>query len=196
VHQALLEQVLTVFFWWRMKPIMFLGLLWGIGMGLAQAQGAKPTSPRQLAVLHERRRPVTASITFLKVADGAPLKEAGSDRGILNLGSVSNAVRSDQNGAQIRPQKDSFAVSTRLGLRIDLSNAGHAGTATVSACLLSTEPLRAVWLDGVQLSVTPGVIAGPVSYGVITEHVLKIVVPTLVPPVQMVDLIGVFVTPN
>jgi hypothetical protein len=87
-------------------------------------------------------------------------------------------------------------VATRVGLRVDLLNSSRAGTASVSACLLTPNPLRTVWVDGVQLSMTSEIIARRVPYGAITEHVLKIVIPASAPPGQMLDLIGVIVTPN
>lgn len=81
-------------------------------------------------------------------------------------------------------------------MRIGLANGHRAGTATVSAFLLSPNPLRAVWVDGVRLSMTPGIIGRQVSYGAITEHVLKIAVPISMPAGQLLDSIGVIVTPN
>lgn len=180
-----------------MKPIVFLLFLWGIGIGSAQAQRSKPVS-RQAApiTLYARSEAKIASVTFLTVSNGAPVQSAGLDQGTLNLGIVSNATRADENGAQIQSQRDSFVVATRIGLRVDLLNSSRAGTATVSAYLLSPDPLRTVWVDGVQLSMTSEVIARRVPYGAVTEHVLKIVVPASMPPGQMLDLIGVIVTPN
>ena len=87
-------------------------------------------------------------------------------------------------------------MSTRFGLRVDLSNGHDAGTVTVSAFLLSSDPLGTVWVDGVRLSTTPGIIGRQVSYGAITEHVLKIAVPISMPAAQLSDSIGVIVTPN
>jgi hypothetical protein len=180
-----------------MKPIVFMGFLLGIGIGFAQAQRLKPVSTRAPTItLHERSERGIASITFLTVANDAPVQSAGLDHGILNLGVLSNSMRPNENGAQIQSQRDSFVVATRVGLRIDLSNSSNTGTVTVSAYLLSPDPLRTVWLDGVQLSMRPEIIARHVFYGAITEHVLKIVVPASMPPGQFVDLIGVLVTPN
>ena len=118
------------------------------------------------------------------------------DQGILNLGTLSNVAQEDHNGTQIHPQKDSFVVVTRLGMRVDLPDSGRAGTATVSAYLLSSDPLRTVSLDGIRLSMTPEIIARHVSYGAITEHVLKVMVPASMPPGLLMDLIGVNVASN
>lgn len=149
-----------------------------------------------MTTTYERPQPPSPSITFLTVANGAAVRSVGLDQGALNLGLLSNATRQDVDGAQIQSQKDSFAVVTRFGLRIDLSNSSNRGTVTVSAYLLSSSPLQTVWVDGVQLSLTPGIIDARVAYGTITEHVLKIAVPASVPPGQLMDSIAVLVTPN
>jgi hypothetical protein len=180
-----------------MKSKLFLWFLLGIGAVLAQAQRAKSANRVAPAMTLQARSEATiASITFLTVAGGAPVQNAGSDQGTLNLGLVFNTRRADAHGVQIESEKDSFVIAARVGLRVDLSNSGRAGSATVSAYLLSPDPSGTVSLDGVQLSLTPGVIARHVAYGAITEHVLKIVVPASMPAGQLLDLIGVIVTPN
>lgn len=175
-------------------------LLWfllGIGTVLAQAQRAKSANRVAPAMTVQARSEATiASITFLTVAGGATVQNAGSDQGALNLGLVSNTPRSDANGVQIESEKNSFVVAARVGLRVDLSNPSRAGTATVSAYLLSPDPSGTVSVDGVQLSLTPGIIARHVPYGATTEHVLKIVVPVSMPTGQLLDLIGIIITPN
>jgi hypothetical protein len=180
-----------------MKCFVVIWMLLGAGMGVAGGQRPAPGSRHTSAInLLERGSGPSASITFLTAANGAPVQGLGTDEGMVNLGSVSNCSRPDEHGAQILPQKDSFVVSTRVGLRLDLSNATGAGTATVSAYLLRGDPLRTVWVDGVRLSTMPGIIARQVSYGAVTEHVLKIEVPRSMPAGQLMDLIGVIVTPN
>ena len=180
-----------------MKPTVLLWFLLAVGIGFAQAQRLKPASVRAPATtLRERSDPRSPSITFLTVANGASVRSAGLDQGAVSLGVLSNATRRDANGIQIQSQQDSFVVATRVGLRIDLSSSSNTGTVTVSAYLLSPDPLRTVWLDGVQLSTAPGIIDGHVVYGVITEHMLKIVVSASRPPGQLMDSIGVLVTPN
>jgi hypothetical protein len=175
-------------------------LLWfllGIGTVLAQAQRAKSANRVAPAMTLQARSEATiASFVFLTVAGGAPVQNAGSDQGALNLGLVSNTPRADANGVQIESEKDSFVVAARVGLRVDLSNPSRAGTATVSAYLLSPDSSRTVSVDGVQLLPTPSIIARHVPYGAITEHVLKIVVPVSMPAGQLLDLIGVIITPN
>jgi hypothetical protein len=136
------------------------------------------------------------SITFLTVTDGAPVLSVGPGEGILNLGSLSNVGRAGERGVQTRLQKDSFVVSTKVGLRVDVTTSSRGGMATLSAYLLSPNPFGAVSVDGVQLSMTPGIIARQVTYGAITEHVLKIVIPASMPAGQLIDLIGVIATPN
>jgi hypothetical protein len=177
--------------------MVFLWFLSGLGIGLAQAQRPKPAIARAppSTMVYARSEARVPLITFFTVANGAPVQSAGLDQGTLNLGILSNTTRTDEE-VQIQPQKGSFVVATRVGLRVDLANSGRGGTATVSAYLLSPDPQRTVWLDGVQLSLTPGIIARHMSYGATTEHVLKIVVPASVPPGQLLDLIGVIVTPN
>ena len=136
------------------------------------------------------------SITFLTATNGSPVHSLGSGQGVLDLGSFSYLPRADVNGVETRRQENSFIVSTTFALRIALSNSSRAGTTTVSAFLLSPNLLQTVWVDGVRLSTTPGIIGRQVSYGVITEHVLKIAVPTSMPAGQLSDLIGVIVASN
>jgi hypothetical protein len=180
-----------------MKLIVFLWFLLAIDIAFAHAQ-RRPRPSTRPAAIRMRARPemAIASITFLQVSTGVPIQRVGADQGILNLGTLSNVAQEDHNGAQIHPQKDSFVVVTRLGMRVDLPDSGRAGTATVSAYLLSTDPLRTVSLDGIRLSMTPEIIARHVSYGAITEHVLKVMVPASMPPGLLMDLIGVNVASN
>jgi hypothetical protein len=180
-----------------MKPMVFPWLLLGLSTGIAQAQRSKPAIARAPATsLSARSEPGVASITFFTAPDGAPVQSAGLDQGTLDLGILSNAPRTDEKQVQIQPQKDLFVAATRVGVRVDLSNSGRGATAMISAYLLSADPQRTVWLDGVQLSQAPGIIARHVSYGETTEHVLKIVIPASAPPGQLLDLIGIIVTPN
>ena len=187
-----------------MKRVVFVLLLLAMDVDLVQSQRSKPARAHQPAATLRQQPvsmrvptpPMIASITFLRLADGAPLQPHGIGQGILSLGTVSNTPHPNQAGAQIQPQDGSFVVSTRLGLRIDLSDSSRAGSATVSAYLLSLDPLRSIWLDGVRLTVMPGVVSGHLAYGTVTEHILKIVVSDSAPPGELVDLIGLLVTPN
>jgi hypothetical protein len=180
-----------------MKRMMFIWLLLGISICLARGQASAPASRRATAISSlARSQAGNTSITFLTVTNGAPVQLVGSGQSILNLGSLSNVARSDEDGVQIEPRNDSFVVSTRVGLRVDLSNSSRERTATVTAYLLGPDPLGTVSVDGVQLSTTPAIIARQVSYGTTTEHVLKIVILASMPPRQLIDLIGVIATPN
>jgi hypothetical protein len=180
-----------------MKRIVFIWFLLGISICYAKRQGSAHASRRATAIsLRARSEAGNSSITFLTVTNGVVVQLVGSGQGILNLGSLSNVARSDEHGVQIQPQNDSFVVSTRVGLRVDLSNSSRESTATVSAYLLCPDPLGTVSVDGVQLSTTPAIIARQVSYGATTEHVLKIVILASTPPGQLIDLIGVIATPN
>ncbi len=187
-----------------MKRIVFVLLLLAMDVDLVQSQRPKAARARQPAATLRQQPvpmrvaipPLIASITFLRLADGAPLQAHGIGQGILSLGTVSSMPHPSQAGAKIQRQDGSFVVSTRLGLRIDLSAPSRAGSATVSAYLLSLDPLRSVWLDGVRLTIVPGVVSGHLAYGSVTEHILKIVVSNSAPPGELVDLIGVLVTPN
>jgi len=180
-----------------MKRIVVIWFLLAISICSAQAQHSAPVSRPTAAIsLRTRSEDRTTSITFLTVTNAAPVQCVGLDQCILNLGSLSNATRSDEHGMQIQLQKGSFVVSTTVGLRVDLSNRSRRGTATISAYLLSGDALRTVSVDGVQLSMTPAIIARQVSFGAITEHVLKIVISASMPPGQLIDLIGVIATPN
>jgi hypothetical protein len=180
-----------------MKIIAFLWSLFGLGACTAWGQ-RPPSHTAATSAVRSQAQPdwENASITFLTVANGSPVDSLRSDEGLLNLGTFSCFTRADVNREEIQRHTDSFVVSTRFGLRIGLSSGHLAGTATVSAYLRSTNPLRTLWVDGVRLSMTPGIIARQVSYGVISEHVLKIEVPMSMPDGQMLDSIGVIYTPN
>jgi hypothetical protein len=180
-----------------MKCIVFIWFLLGISICFAKGQRSAPANRRTTTIsLRARSEVGNTSITFLTVPNGAPVLSLGSGEGILSLGRLSNVARSDERGTQIQAQNDSFVVSTRIGLRVDLSDSSPEGTATVSAYLLSPDPLRTMSMDGVQLSTTPGIIARQVFYGAITEHVLKITILASMAPGQLIDVIGVIATPN
>jgi hypothetical protein len=180
-----------------MKVIILIWLLSGISVYVVWGQ--RPPSPTVRAIAipaHALPDRETTSITFLTAPNGSPVHSLGSDQGVLNLGSFSYFPRVNVNGVKIQGQKDSFIVSSTFGLRIGLPNGHRSGTATVSAFLLSPDPLRTVWVDGVRLSMTPGIIGRQVSYGAVTEHVVKIALPMSMPAGQLLDSIGVTVTPN
>ena len=181
----------------RMNFMIFIWFLLGIGVSVAGAPPPSPHTLRATRIFSPAPPPAeTPSITFLTAPNGSPVQSLGSDQGVLNLGSFSYSLRADSNGEEIQRQKDSFIVSTRFGLRISRSNGHGAGTAVISAFLLSHDPFQTVWVDGVRLSMTPGIIGRQVSYGAITEHELKIAVPLSMPAGQLLDSIGVTVTPN
>jgi hypothetical protein len=180
-----------------MKVIILIWFLLGISVGVACGQRPPPHSARAAAIpSHSQADRETTSITFLTAPNGSPVHSLGPDQGVLNLGSFSYFPRAKVNGAEVQNQKDSFLVSTRFALRIGLSNSHRPGTATLSAFLLSPNSLRTVWLDGVRLSMTPAIIGRQESYGAITEHALKITVPSSMPAEQFLDSIGVIATPN
>jgi hypothetical protein len=137
----------------------------------------------------------TSAITFLTMPSSSAVYSLGSERGVLDLGTVSYFGRANGTGSDIHQQKDSFSVSTKFGLCI-ASSSHHSGTVTVSAFLHSSNPIKMLWVDGVQLSTTPAVIARQIPYDAITEHALKIVIPVSVPAGHLLDSIGVTVTPN
>jgi hypothetical protein len=180
-----------------MKVIIFIWFLLGSSVCIAKGQQRPSHSVRATAIpSHAQPDRETTSISFLTAPNGSPVHSLGSDQGVLDLGSFSYFLRADVNGVEIQRHKETFSVSTRFGLRIGLSNSHRAGTATVSAFLLSPNLLRTVWVDGVRLSMTPAIIGRQVSYGAVTEHTLKIAVPISMPAGQVVDSIGVIVTPN
>jgi hypothetical protein len=180
-----------------MKVIIFIFFLLGISVRPVWGQQPSSHGVRATAIpSHAQPDREMGSITFLTAPNGSPVHSLGSDQGVLDLGSFSYFPRADVNGAEIQRHKDSFSVSTRFGLRVGPSNNHHAGTATVSAFLLSPNLLRTVWVDGVRLSMTPLIIGRQVFYGSVTEHTLKITVPISMPAGQVLDSIGVIVTPN
>jgi hypothetical protein len=181
----------------RMKVIIANWFLLGIGVFVAWGQRPPAHTAGAIAISsHEQPHRETSSITFLTSEDGAPVHSLGPDQGVLSLGRISYFLEPDVDGVEIQRQKSSFVVSSRFDVRVDFSHGHRKDTATVSACLLSPTAVGTVWLDDIQLSMTPRIIGRRVSYGAITEHVLKIVVPGSMPAGQLVDLIGVIVTPN
>jgi hypothetical protein len=180
-----------------MKVVIFIWFLLGSSVCIAKGQRPPPHTAHATSVpSHARPDRETISITFLTAPNGSPVHSLGSNHGVLNLGSFSYFLRADANGAEVQRKEDSFSVASTFGLRIGLSNGHRAGTATVSAFLLRPDPLRTVWVDGVRLSMTPGIIGRQVPYGAVTEHVVKIALPISMPAGQLLDSIGVIVTPN
>jgi hypothetical protein len=180
-----------------MRVIIFILFLLGARVCIARGQHSPPQAVHATAIpSHAQPDRETISITFLAAPNGSPVHSFGSDHGVLDLGSLSDSPRADVHGVEIQRHKDSFMVSTRFDLRIGTSNGHRAGTATVSAFLLTPNPLRSLWVDGIRLSMTPGIIGRQVAYGAITEHVVKIAVPISMPAGQLLDSIGVIATPN
>lgn len=179
-----------------MKAILMC-LLFGMNVCVAWGQRTPGRSVRAAPIPpHEQLAPEKILISFLEVAGGSPVHRLGPDESVLVLGSVSNSPHGDAGGIEVQPQKDSLMVSTRFGIRIGLANERHAGARTLSAFLVSPNPLRIVWVDGVRLSATPSVIERQVSYGGVTEHLLRILIPVSAPAGQWLDSIVVVVTPD
>lgn len=191
----------------RMRVIIANWFL--LGISVCVAWGQRPPAPTVGAIAissHAQPHRETSVITFLTSEDGAPVHSLGPNEGVLSLGSISYFLQPEVKGVEIQRQKDSFIVSSRFDLRVDFSHAHREDTATdrghrrdtamVSACLLSPTAAGTVWLDDVPLSMTPRIIGRQVSYGTITEHVVKIAVPISMPAGQLLDSIGVIVTPN
>jgi hypothetical protein len=179
-----------------MRVIILNWFLLGIGAGVAWGQRPAAQPVRAIPIAsHAQPNRATTSITFLPSPNGAPVRSLGPDHGVLDLGSISYFLQPGVRGMEIQRQKDSFIVSSSFDLRIDFSSGRRADTATVSAYLLIPNPLGTIWVDGVRLSMTPGII-GKQHYGAIREHILKIAVPISMPAAQLLDSIGVMVTPN
>src|SRR5580704_4365589 len=140
-----------------MNRIVFIWLLvLGVGFCLAKGQRSPPANRSNTAIgLRGHLEMVNTSITFLTATDGAPVVDVGLGEGILNLGEVSNIARTDEPGVHIQMQKDSFVVSTKVRLRVDVTNSSRGRMATLSAYLLSPNPFGTVAVDGVDLSITP-----------------------------------------
>jgi hypothetical protein len=180
-----------------MQVIIANWFLFGISVCVAWGQRTPAHAPGALAISSRAQpHPETSSITFLTSPNGAPVHSLGPDQGVLSLGGISYFPQPVVNGVAIQRQKGSFIVSSRFDLRVDFSHGHRRDTATVSAYVLSATAAGTVSLDDIQLSMTPVIIGRQVSYGAITEHVLKIVVPISMPAGQLLDSIGVIVTPN
>lgn len=181
----------------RMRFITLIWFLLGISACVALGQRSpSPTVPPTAIPIHTQQDREVISITFLAASNGSPVHSFGSGQGELNLGSFSYFSRGDVNGAAIQDQKEAFAVSTGFALRIGVLKSHSAGTATLSAFLLGAAPFQIVSVDGVRLSTTPRTIGRQVVYGSVTEHELKIVIPTSMPAGRLLDSIGVIATPN
>ena len=181
----------------RIKVIILNGFLSAISIGAAWGQKPRAHTVRAVAIAADAPpHPQLSTITFLTSPTGAPVHSLGADQGTLSLGAISYFLQPDVNGVTTQRQKGSLIVSSTFDLRIDFTHGHRTDTATVSAYLLSATPLATVSVDGVQLSMTPGIIGRQISYGAVTEHQLQIVVPMSMPAGQLCDSIGVLVTPN
>jgi hypothetical protein len=180
-----------------MKPTAILLLLLGISASVCRGQRlASPTVTPAAILFRNQNAQESISITFLTAPNGAIAQTLGSGHGLLNLGSVSCFSRPAANGEEIQDHKNDFTVSTRFEIRIGDVNAHRAGTVSVSALLLSSDPLRVVQIDGVRLSLTPQIIKRRVPYGVISDHVFEITIPTSDPAGQLSESISIIASPN
>lgn len=146
--------------------------------------------------MHKLSAFVIDPIIFVTVGNGALVQSTGSGEGTVNLGILSNSEYVTSNGASIHSLKDSFTVSTVIGVKADLSGYSRVRAATLRAYLLGSDPLRAIWMDGVRLSANPTIITKQTYYGIVSQHTLKIEVPASMPAGQLMDLIEMVITPN
>jgi hypothetical protein len=180
-----------------MKLTIFIGFLLGLNSCVAWGQQSQSHTVRATATpFRAQPSPESASISFLTAPGGPVVQSLGPGQAVLDLGVCSYFPQTNLNEADIQRQKDTFILSTKFGLRIGLSNGRHGGTAAVSAFLLTPSLVQTVWIDGVRLATTPRIIERQLSYGVITDHILKIAVPIAMPAGPLSDGIGVIVTLN
>jgi len=136
--------------------------------------------------------PASISVSFVELPNGAPLMTGGSGRGELVMPPVAYGMGAPKAGVRVESRSSSFIVSSRFGLRIN----GPTGTAVVSAFLLAPDPHCKYFLDGMQLSMTPQVVAPRTRFGAVTEHRLEVEVPVNMTLGAAANNIGFTAVPN
>src|SRR5216683_5398555 len=126
--------------------------------------------------------PITTPVVqAVALPTGANVQAAGSGLGSLNLGHVSWAHQSQTFGTNHKKDKNSFTLTTKVGLRLDCSAADAGRMATLSALLQQSDSRYSILLDGVRLSQSPAVVSPAVSCGSTGEHSFQVDVPVTAP---------------
>ncbi len=117
------------------------------------------------------------SVNFFSLAD-SPQIVGAEGVGTVDLGKVSYAAGSDMPGVTVQRAQRGFFVQTSVGMRI--GNVASVGGETVSmkAWLQSPADPYRIYLDGVELTTQPTMVATRMLTGVVTRHELKIHVPS------------------
>ena len=171
---------------------------WLVVVVLAGLLPAAAATNKPAAQVVKRSDPASDAalwVNFVPVPKGAPVRTIAG-QGTLDLGSISYAAGSSQDGVTVTRRPRTFTISTRFGLQVGTPNG--AGTAKLLGVLAGINPAIRVAVDGVRLSPAPQVIQMALKFGAVTEHSLEIEIPISMPEAaaQVVNAISFQVIAN
>jgi hypothetical protein len=157
------------------RPLKSYAIAAALGAALtANAQPVRQT-PTPAPVISPR-------VQAVALPTGANVQAAGSGFGSLNLGHVSWAHQTQAFGTSHKKDKQSFSVSTKIGLRLECSAADTGRIVSVAASLQQSDSRFNIAIDGVRLSTSPAVFSPSVLCGTTGEHTVEIGVPVTAAP--------------
>lgn len=173
-------------------------LVLGISLGNAWGQ---PRSARGRFFRPPAARSVKSAgqlmVSIVPVIGGPSFAGVPNGLSSLSIGAVSSGTGARTAGVAVVRLQHSMVVRASFGLKVE--NAGaQQGTATLSAFLFQPNARYNIFLDGVELSVTPRLIEGKAVYGTPSPHRLEIEIPNSLPENQghIVSNVGFIAVPN
>ncbi len=148
--------------------LSFAPALWG----QAGTQAGKP-GPR--AAVRAKEPEPAIWVNFVPLASGAPVHAVTGQVGTLDLGRISYMGGTDAGGIKIFRKKNSFVVSTVIGLRVGPES--PTATARLMGTVTEVSAASRISVDGVRLTISPQIIQMAVPLGPVTSHRLEIEVP-------------------
>jgi hypothetical protein len=124
--------------------------------------------------------PVVAmpTVEVVSTASGAIVDGAATGFGALNLGNISWARTNAPLGASHTKDRDSFSITTTIGLRLNCPAIVARRYASIAAILQQPDSRYVVFFDQIPLSAGPTEILPLASCGSVTQHTLQLKVPT------------------
>ncbi len=150
--------------------ILFLSLvpaLW------AQASRALQPGPR--AAVRAKEPEPAIWVNFVPLAGGVTVRSLTGQVGTLDLGQISYMAGASTAGVKVIRKKNSFVVSTLIGLRVGPES--PSATARLMGTVTEVSAVNRISVDGVRLTVSPQIIQMAVPLGPVTSHRLEIEVP-------------------
>jgi len=138
--------------------------------------------------------PVTPVVQVVPSPAGGAVRTAGMGVSSLDLGHMSWVLESPGFGLTHTRDKDSFTISTSVGLLLDCPTADTGRRGLISAFLQQTDSRYTISLDGNALSTALAIIGAPVSCASTTQHTLQVRVPVSTPAGPINPTIGFQVT--